>query len=302
MLPLDVDAADFWATPNGNPSQDGAVGALCECELQSTSSSSAESLSDAREPEGADLPDLTPVANCAICNLPPPVFPAKSCTTLAGGGPTYLILVGDPGLDPHNVKQGFNLAAQQNANDLQAQGNNVIACRVSTVKDFNQALTTNGFIGGGVIYYGHSGPYNFGPQAIISILAVGQAIGGDTNMNYSNINEVCPSGCDSILGPNATLTIKGCRAAVSVAGVPNDSTGVSTTPIAKLLAKQINRGVYAYTVGTYLSLKDAGSATSSNWTGEPKILPTSLPMYLIPDGPPGHKKPPTPFCPAGSCP
>ncbi len=163
-------------------------------------------------------------------------------------------------------------------------------------------LTTNGFIAGGVIYYGHSGPYNVGSQAIVSILAVGQANGLDTNMNYSNISEVCPAGCDSILGPNVSVTINGCRAAVPVSGVPNDTTGISGTPIAKLLARQIGRRVYAYAVGTYFSVKNAAHATSSNWAGESKILPTSLPMYLIPEGTPGHKKAPMTFCPVGGCP
>jgi hypothetical protein len=301
-LPLDVDAADIWATPSGNPSQNAAVGPLCGCLLQSTASGSAP-MNLSNEPSAQDQStnetDLVvqpaSVPNCAICNLPPPVPPATSCTTLAGSGPTYLILVGDPGLPPHAVVQGFNLAAQQNANDLQSQGSKVIACRVSSVKDFNQALTTNGFIGGGVIYYGHSGPYGFGPQEIISILAVGQATGADTNMNYSNINEICPSGCDSVLGPNVSITINGCRAAVPVSGVPNDPTGISGTPIAKVLARQIGRPVYAYRVGMYFSLHDAAHATSTNWAGEPKTLPTSLPMYLIPEGTPGNKKSPIQF-------
>jgi hypothetical protein len=213
-------------------------------------------------------------------------------------------LVGDPGLAPHNVKQGFNLAAQQNANDLQAQGNNVIACRVSSATDFNNALTKNGSIAGGVIYFGHSGPYLYSsnPTIELSILAIGQAKGGDTNLTYSNINEVCPSGCSAILGANITLAINGCRAAVTVAGDPGDITGTSRTPIAKIIARQLNIEVTGYMVGTYFSVNSVAGATSSNWTGEPNPLPTSLPMYLIPEGPPGRKKSPTPFCAVGSCP
>jgi hypothetical protein len=213
-------------------------------------------------------------------------------------------LVGDPGLSTHNVGYGFDLAAQQNANDLQANGNKVIVCRVSSVKDFNKALTTNGFIGGGVIYFGHSGPYLYSsnPRIVLNILAIGQATGGDTNLSYSNINEVCPSGCGSILGSNITLAINGCRAGVPVAGNPSDSTGVSSSPIAKVLARQLNIRVTGYTVGTYFSLKNAANATSNNWAGEPNPLPTSTPMYLIPEGTHGNKKPPTAFCAIGSCP
>jgi hypothetical protein len=33
----------------------------------------------------------------------------------------------------------------------------VIACRATTVQDFNNELTTNGLIDGGVIYFGHAG-------------------------------------------------------------------------------------------------------------------------------------------------
>jgi hypothetical protein len=143
VLPLDVDAADFWATPGGSPSQNAGPDALCECELQSTS---VQDPLLQRADAGADdrtrvQPETVP--NCAICNLPPPVTPATSCTTFAGTGPTYLILVGDHGLPAHDglpghdVNYGFSLAAQQNANDLQAQGNKVIGCRVSSATDFN---------------------------------------------------------------------------------------------------------------------------------------------------------------------
>ena len=302
MLPLDVDPAGIWATPSGNASQNGGPDALCECLLQSTSTTGASQPAPA-EAGGAFQPPT--IATCpVICNLPPPVFPATSCTTLTGNGPTYLILVGDAGLPPHNVKQGFNLAAQQNANDLQANANKVIVCRVSSAQDFNQALTTNGFIGGGVIYFGHSGPYLYSsnPRIVLSILAIGQAAGGDTNLSYSNINEICPSGCGSILASNITLAINGCMAGVPVAGNPSDNTGISATPIAKVLARQLGIRVTGYMVGTYFSLKDATNATSNNWTGEPNPLPTSTPMYLIPEGTHGHKKPPTAFCAVGSCP
>lgn len=187
---------------------------------------------------------------------------------------------------------------------LQAQGNKVIGCRVSSATDFNNALATNGFIGGGITYYGHSGPYLYSsnPNIVLSILAIGQAAGGDTNLSYLNINEICPSGCSSILGSNITLAINGCRAGVVVAGNPSDATGISTTPIAKVLARQLQIKVTGYMVGTYFSLNSAANATSKNWLGEPNPLPTSTPMYLIPEGPPGNKPLPKPFCAIGSCP
>jgi hypothetical protein len=299
MLPLDIDAANVWASPVGNPSGQASTDSLCECELQTTSQQ-APSTAD-NMPSG--LPPT--ISSCPIiCSLPSPVYPATSCTTIAGSGPTYLILIGDPGLPPHNVNYGFALAAQQNANDLQAQGNKVIACRISTAKDFNQALTTNGSIGGGIIYFGHSGPYLFSssPRVILSILAIGQAAGGDTNLSYNNINEICPTGCSSILGSNITLVINGCRAGKSVPGDPSDATGISATPIAKVLARQLSIRVTAYMVGTYFSLNNAANATSTDWRGEPNPLPTSTPMYLIPEGAPAKKKAPTPFCAVGNCP
>lgn len=298
-LPLDVDAADIWATPSGSPSQNGGPDALCECELQSTATAPVQPQS-----AGEVLLQSATIPTCpVICNLPSPVYPATSCTTLAGTGPTYLIFVGDPGLPPHNTGYGFPLAAQQNANELQANGNKVIVCRVSSVTDLNQALTTNGFIGGGLIYYGHSGPYLFSenPKIIFSILAIGQASGGDTNLTYNNVNEVCPSGCSSILDPNITFTINGCRAGMIVTGDPSDATGISATPIAKILARRLNIRVTGYAFGTYFSLKNAANATSNNWTGEPNPLPTSTPMYLIPEGAHGNKKPPLSFCAVGSC-
>gem|GEM_PF-7066830 len=46
---------------------------------------------------------------------------------------------------------------------------------------------------------------------------------------------------------------------------------------------------HAYRVGMYFSVNDAAHATSTNYLGEPNPLPASLPLYLIPNGPPGHK-------------
>jgi hypothetical protein len=136
-------------------------------------------------------------ANCPICFLPPPtqgVNPEPSCTTFQGTGPTYLILVGDPGLEGHNVIQGFNLAAQTEANFWQSQGNNVVACRVSSVQNVVTALTTSGLIGGGVVYFGHSGPFGRTDPVThqvtfqFSALGVGEQQGADTNVDFDNVS------------------------------------------------------------------------------------------------------------------
>jgi hypothetical protein len=87
-----------------------------------------------------------------------------------------------------------------------------------------------------------------------------------------------------------------------VPGDPSDITGITATPIAKVLARQLNMKVTAYLVGTYFSLNSAPNATSDSWTGEPNPLPSSTPMYLIPEGTHGHKKAPQSFCAMGSCP
>ncbi len=250
----------------------------------------------------------TAISNCPICDLPAPAPPTTptSCSTLAGSGSAYLLLVGDPGLPPHDTGRGFALAAQQNANELKTQGHKVTACRISSVQDFNKALTGVGFIDGGVIYYGHSGPYDFtfgNTTYTISILAPGQGQGIDTNIGYYNITKTCDTsqGCNinQYLGSNVEIVVNGCRAAVKVTGLTDgtDLLGITTTPIAKLLARQLNRNVRGYKVGTYLSLKDAAHATSKNRTGEPNPLPGTLPMYLIPEGAPGHKKAPEVFTP-----
>ena len=314
VLPIDVDPAGIWATEDGSPSQNGGANALCECLVQTSDPIQGQSPEGSPPKAGIEdsaiLAQAESIPNCPICDLAPPVPPAtKNCTTLAGSGQTYLILIGDPGQPPHNVGNNFNLAAQQNANDLQAQGNKVIACRVSSVQDFNNALIANGLIGGSLIYYGHSGPYNFRDEngnvtAKISILAVGQGTGLDTNIGYYNVDKLCASqqGCNiaNVLGSNASIMLYGCSTKADVAGLFTgpDPSGITRTPIAKLLARQLRRGVYGYKVGTYFSRSDASRATSSDYRGEPKRFAERLPLYLIPVGAPGHKpKPELPFLP-----
>jgi hypothetical protein len=307
-----VDPAGIWATPSGNPSHTSSISALCGCLLQTTDTSqefaSAPGSSGPTKDSSLSTPLVLPatVANCPICNLPPPTQSpqAPSCTTFPGSGPTYLLLIGDPGLDPHNAHQAFNLAAQTEANSRQSQGNNVVACRVSSVENVVTALTSEGFIGGGVIYFGHSGP--FGPVDPVtnrplwqvSILAAGEGTGDSTNVSFRNVSELSAvqtayTGGQSIIGPNAAILLTGCRAAVTI----YDHYALFETSIAQLIANDTKRGVYAYKASTYFSLKNVTNATSSNWAGEPNPLPESVPMYLIPEGPPGRKPAPTPFKP-----
>ena len=308
-LPVDADKGGLWATPSGGPSQNGAAGALCECLLQDSDlaptlpnpGSSTATAPSTLEVDLTAVPSAATPANCLICSLSPPVPPATSCVTFAGTGSAYLILVGDPGSDfhNHNAHQYFNLAAQQNANELNAQGHKVVACRVSSVQDVNNALTQNGFIDGGVIYDGHSGPYELldatnTVTAKISILAPGQAKGADTNIGYYNVNKVCDStqGCDpnKLLGTNAAVLLNGCRTLKHTEGLLNatDVYGTSSQPIAKLLKRQLQRGVYGYSVGTYFSNLDRFHEKKFGYL-RGQDPPAQLPIYLVPEGVPFHK-------------
>jgi hypothetical protein len=213
-------------------------------------------------------------------------------------------LIGDPGLDDHNVRSNFALAAQQNANELIDAGNRVIGCRVSSVQDVNTALTTNGSIDGGVIYFGHSGPHDVFDAdtreylGTLSILAVGQETGLYTNVAYNTVQIIQAT----LLGTRVQTVLNGCNTVTDVSGMSlPDPTGNSKTSIAKLLARQLQRRVVGYPVGMYFSLSPATSATSKNYTQEPNPLPAQLPMHLIPEGTPGAK-PPLWICdPVGAC-
>lgn len=316
MLPLDVDPAGIWATPGGNPSHTSSVGALCGCLLQTTDTSAetASAVGGFNQSKVATLstPSVlsTTVANCPICNLPPPtqgLQQAPSCRVFPGASPTYLILIGDPGLDPHNAHQGFNLAAQTEANSWQSLGNKVVACRVSSVENVVTALTSQGSIDGGIIYFGHSGPFGPIDQAtnrtlwLISVLEVGEGTGDSTNVSFRNVGQIsavltASAGGQNIIGPNASILLNGCRAAETI----YDHYAIFETSIAQLLANNTRRGVYAYKASTYFSIKDREHAQSSNWTGEPNPLPEHVPIYLIPEGKPGLKPPRIPFTPTAN--
>lgn len=246
------------------------------------------------------------VANRPICALPAPVplgtNQAPSCTTFSAAGPTYVLLVGDSGTQSHNNGQNFNITAQTAANALQGQGNNVVACRVSSIENVVTALTTNGSIGGGITYFGHGGPYNVYNSnnkllGSLSLLGVGNGTETDTNIEFRNVPQLAAvqtaSNQSNIITPSASWTIDGCKAAIVVM----DFYGNKPLAIAQEIADQIRRNVDAYSVGMYFSIRDIGSATSKNYLGERDPLPASLPLYLVPIGPAGHKPPATLFSP-----
>jgi len=269
LLPLAADFANLWATPAGTPSQTNSSDALCDCLVETT--------------EPAPPP---PPLTCPICDLQAPTQ-APTCTSTAGSLSTYLILVGDSSTDPnggHNVGNLFNLSAQTKANDLQAQGHPVVACRVSTVQHVNQALTLTGLtFDGGVVYFGHAGWLYDGNDNRIyySLLAVGQQIGDNWRISYVNVGTLS----NAQLGPNATITLNACHAGLQ--------TSSGKPAIARLIANQLRRNVDAYEVGMYFS-QDPND-THFNGRGLPNP-PNSLPMYMIPEG--GVPKPkPTPFRP-----
>ncbi len=273
-LPVAPDPANLWATPQGNPSQNGFAAPLDPSSFQSTDAQAANS-------------------TCPICNLQPP-----NCLTMQGLQPSYLILVGDQGLNAgpghnHNLGDLLNLSAQQKANDLNQQGlgNWVVACRVSSIQDFNAALTEvaqgeffPSQITGGVFYFGHAAYLPDVTGKLHAVLAPGEGTGQDTNVGDFNITTLQ----NIQLGPNATVTLNGCNAG---AKTPD----YNLPSIAQLLALQLQRTVFAYDVGIYFSHQDVDHDSHFNGldlvNGHEVVRKVTwgLPMYALPEGVPGHK-------------
>jgi hypothetical protein len=225
-------------------------------------------------------------ADCPICALPSP-----SCAPpIAGAGSTYLLIVGDQGKNNGpghnwNVGYSFGMAAQQQANSLNSQGHRVIACRATTVQDFNTALTTNGLIDGGVVYFGHAGSIGVSGSQYRALF-VGQDAVTNENLYSGNVSVLS----SSQLGPNAAITLNACDTAITDAG--------QGPPIAQVISTQLGTRVYGYTVGMYFSSSNAASDPSR--TGAGKTAPSDLPIYMVPEGPPGNK--PNPFvCTSQGC-
>ena len=295
-LPLAVDAASFWPEVQGNPSQSRFGVPGCPCLVQSTSNTSSPTTSSA-QPRADDpvshtttetLPsDEVPLTaqisaptDCPICNLISP-----SCLPPTGGNlSTYLLIVGDPGRNNgpgHNWNVGneFGLAAQQQANDLQSQGHKVIACRATTVQDFNNALTGHGLIDGGVAYFGHAGRFSIS-GTLYSALFVGQDPVSNENLYSGNVSLLS----NAQLGSNATITLNGCDTGTDVSG--GDSIG-------QLIWNQLKRVVFGYKTGLYFSPLDAAHETMF----VRQVGPSDLPTYMVPLGKPGDKPLPRRFPP-----
>ena len=309
----------MWATPTGSPSNSGTADALCECAIQISANGDSESIArggstatqSMQHGGTAGLVQPLSVANCPICDLPPTTplgsTESPSCTTFAGSGPTYLLLIGDPGIGKYNAGPNWDIVGQTTANSLVASvsNNNVVACRVSSVENVTTALTSEGFIGGGVVYIGHGGPFNIYSVSTgqvlgqASILAPGQEAGNDYNissMNYLQLAAVvtAANGKNNI-APGASILINGCSAAVPV--VDYYAGGAQMFTIAQLISNATQTVVFAYKQGMYVSLNSATQAKSYNYKGEPNPIPASLPLYLIPEGPPGQKPLPIQFEP-----
>lgn len=316
--PISLTQASFWPTAGGNPSGTAVAVAGCPCLFQTSDDSASSSApvtgSEAQLETQPAAEALAPAPLiCPICNLQPP-----ACTTMDGTQSTFLLIVGDPGLGKHDLSNLLNLSAQQRANELQAQGHRVVACRASSVQHFANALLQNGFIDGGVIYFGHGGPHDFTsgftqqPLGTASILAVGQDAVAGSNITAANVDQLsavrdaykgvvpAPNHPDrNLIGPNAAILINGCSAGQTT----HDFLAGADTSIAQLIANQTRRGVYAYEDGIYFSQSD--TAHDSHFDGRSVVngklvsrkLPNSLPMFPVPKGPPGHKPSPKPFRP-----
>jgi hypothetical protein len=220
---------------------------------------------------------------------------------MAGTKSTFLLLAGDGGLPPYNLGTTFAAAAQTEAYILNSEGHRVIACRVSSVEDFDNALlghlyneSLTGQIDGGVIYFGHSGPGTVsinGKKYPISALFVGQQQGPDTNVTFDNLfmltnvqqaytlNNVMTN----MLGGFASIWLNGCEAGLDI----YDIYFKAVTSIAKGVSIALNRPVYAYERGTYNSPKDA--ADDKHYDGSTFLAPQTPPAYPVPAGPIGNK-------------
>jgi IPT/TIG domain/Bacterial Ig-like domain (group 2)/Galactose oxidase, central domain/Kelch motif len=217
-LPIDVDAANVWATAGGNASQNASAVALCPCQSQTTPPDGLFS-SSAFTPRGAGAAALEPPTG------------------------SFVNLVGDPGFQGHSVGSLFDLAESTYKATATAAGNTVVTQRVSSVPDFNVGLTTHGLITGGVNFFGHAGHGSVAGKVVSSMLFVGQAAGGDTNLSELNASMLS----NAQLGPNVKVTIYACRAGLRPWDKP-------TAPsVAQVLADRLGRSVFAWKVGLFFS-------------------------------------------------
>jgi hypothetical protein len=167
---------------------------------------------------------------------------------------TLLIIVGDPGLDEHNVGENFNRVAQTKNDELTAQGYNVIVQRASNFDEFKNALTNNGMLDG-VEYIGHASNI---------MLYVGEQHAPGTNVDHSNI----PDLSNANLNKNAYIKLNGCNASAT-----------GSLSIAQWLANRLQRTVLAYNGPTHFS----GSPKSPQPVRAGDRPPQKGPLYLVGD-------------------
>jgi hypothetical protein len=264
--PVDVDGASFWPQAGGNPSENGTAIVRCPCLLQSTSGTLTESLFPKPGLPAEAERFAHPQATAQIQSAPPPP-------------PAYVLLVGDPGLDGWNQKDSFNVAAQTQANALLGQGSLPITQRVSSIEDFNSGLTQNGYIDGGVFYFGHGGAVPVAPGVRMWGLAPGEQSSPDTNITALNVNTLS----NAQLGPHAVIVLNACNAA---AGGPNS--------IAYLISRKLQAVVYAPVLGMFFSIDPNSKAASGKDLPDP---PDHPPVYMIQQ----FGNPLTRICPWGQC-
>jgi hypothetical protein len=222
-----IDGASFWPQVGGNPSGTGTAILQCPCLLQSA----------------------TTVA---------------TAISASGSQKKYLLLVGDPGLNlgnghNHNVGQLFGLAAQTQAQNLNAANNSVITQRVSSVSDFNSALTTNGIIDGGITFFGHGGMDGHGNWALFP----GENPGDSNNITVLDVGQLS----NANLSLSTTITLNACHAGLG-----------GRRSVAQLIANQLKRTVFAYPVDLYFSSDPAPRRYTPTMRA-----PSGVPTYMVPN-------------------
>jgi len=246
QLPLVyTDGASFWPVSGGNPSGNQVAIVQCPCLLQSTTGTD----SSARAARAGSAPTRLAAA--------PQAGPSNPTT--------YVLLVGDPGLNlgpghNYNVGNEFNLVADTISLALTSSGNNVvIQQRVSSFADFSSGLTQNGPIGGDVTYFGHGGIDSHGNWALFP----GQNPGDQYNISALNVGQLS----NSNLAPSVTITLNACHS-----GFGGDRS------IAKQMAVALKRKVYAYPVDMYFS-----SDPTPRLFQKGMQPPQSVPAYMVPN-------------------
>jgi hypothetical protein len=264
------DDASFWPTAGGNPSGNGTAFVQCPCLLQSSADSGSSG--DIRKLEAAAA------------------GPPQQQLSTPPGPPSYVLLVGDPGLNTvdcatnirhcHNMGQIFVATAQTMANQLNNQGNLAYPpIRVSTVQDFEAGLTQNGSITGGVVYVGHGGAIRFPSGLELSALAPGEQPGPDTNISAQNVQSLS----NAQLGPHAVMKLWACDAGKG-----------GRNSVAQSIANQLQIVVYAPVMGVYFSNDPNVKAPDGTKLPVPNV---SLPVYPIQQ----FGNPLVPFCPGMLC-